>query len=340
MISYLGQQHSIVSKFYSDLFAFDLDRKRWYQLGVKQAKAALGGSKLKRTRNAAAVLSVFDTLCCGEMLIRNLMQQKVECNDDDGNEDHSSNDDSELQEIDEENEVDVEDPGEHFDNGNFFGYIDDNGVVVYMDLESDIVIPAEEGLTAVVERSGAAPLTASVKAMRIASVAPQSIQVIAEDSVSAAPQTASAIAERCVIEELRTAIATTEGVASKSAHHLLPEILTKHTEADGTSDFDVHASKEESALSKLICVCSTAEIITEIHNCSTNVFEDPKTSASDTRLASLLTATETHPTSSSLARFFLECSEPCPRINPSLIVRFAYAFLFLAMRSHSCTHMY
>eukprot|EP01033_Poteriospumella_lacustris_P005367 gene5367-3826_t len=44
-----GPRHALLSSFFNDLFAFDMDRKRWYQLGLKQVKDK---AKLQEERNA------------------------------------------------------------------------------------------------------------------------------------------------------------------------------------------------------------------------------------------------------------------------------------------------
>lgn len=44
-LSLTGPQHTMTSCFYNDMFAFDMERKRWYQLGLKVPKSKSDGTK-------------------------------------------------------------------------------------------------------------------------------------------------------------------------------------------------------------------------------------------------------------------------------------------------------
>lgn len=93
-----GLGHSMVSTFYNDIYAFDFERRRWYQLGLKSKKAAAGDKKKKKKlANAAAGAEVVSSSSEGEQ---------------------SDAEESRLQ------------------NGDFFGYIDESGNVVYLDLNA------------------------------------------------------------------------------------------------------------------------------------------------------------------------------------------------------------
>jgi hypothetical protein len=44
-----GAQHAMESHFYSDLYAFDMDRRQWYKLQLKKKKGGGGRRKKKVT---------------------------------------------------------------------------------------------------------------------------------------------------------------------------------------------------------------------------------------------------------------------------------------------------
>jgi hypothetical protein len=104
-----GPRHTLQSSFYNDLYAFDFERKRWYELGVKHATDLSSGKKKRR-------------------------KQK----------DKTAEDEEESSEEDEEEEDD-EDEGKGPDHAmllqqqqeNLFGYIDDSGNIVYVNLDDE-----------------------------------------------------------------------------------------------------------------------------------------------------------------------------------------------------------
>ena len=96
-----GPRHSMVSTFYDDLFAFDMERKRWYKLGLKQLKLKSRNPKEKKTADSAE----------GDI------EDEGEIDDDD--------DEGSVQ-----NEI-----GSGKAQGELFGYIDEFGNVVYIDLD-------------------------------------------------------------------------------------------------------------------------------------------------------------------------------------------------------------
>ncbi len=98
-----GPRHSLVSSFYDDLFAFDMERRRWYKLGLKVLKA-----KQPRT-------TVKD---------RNLESKTNE----DSMAESSDGDDDEVI-IDDEIDSNC-------NKGELFGYIDESGAVVYIELDA------------------------------------------------------------------------------------------------------------------------------------------------------------------------------------------------------------
>ena len=109
-----GLQHSMTSTFYNEMFAFDMERKKWYQLGLKPPKTSVkvvkgvkkGGMESKGGGEHPLVAS-------------------IEGVDD---ENSGEEDDGEVGDGDEEEDGDGKGDRE------MFGYIDEDGNVVYLDL--------------------------------------------------------------------------------------------------------------------------------------------------------------------------------------------------------------
>jgi hypothetical protein len=53
-----GAQHAMESHFYSDLYAFDMDRRQWYKLQLKKKKGAGGRRKNQKVTRLYALLTV------------------------------------------------------------------------------------------------------------------------------------------------------------------------------------------------------------------------------------------------------------------------------------------
>lgn len=129
-----GPRHALVSTFYNDMFAFDLERRRWYKLGLKQKKAKLSSTEKKEARR---------------------VKQKSAAEGADG---ADGDDQSDAGSEDEGSDLDVSDDEDEdgakntnlsgavdavrADKGDFFGYIDETGNVVYINLKDD---DGEEG---------------------------------------------------------------------------------------------------------------------------------------------------------------------------------------------------
>mmetsp|Transcript_5470 Transcript_5470/g.10491 ORF Transcript_5470/g.10491 Transcript_5470/m.10491 type:complete len:608 (-) Transcript_5470:1024-2847(-) len=118
-----GPRHTIVSTFYNDLYAFDFERKRWYQLGLKAPKA----EKKSRNKKKKKALKSVDA---GE-----INEDGNSSSDDD--EDDSSDDDEEDEALMLQKRLDKE-------NENCFGYIDDDGNIVYVKMEDEDAEEKEE----------------------------------------------------------------------------------------------------------------------------------------------------------------------------------------------------
>jgi hypothetical protein len=97
------------------LHAFDFERKRWYVLGLKKAKLP-GTEKVKKAK-------------------KTLKTDTAEENDENDNEASSEEDEDEIETSNVNEENDAEDA--KLASGDFFGYIDENGDVVYMKLEDE-----------------------------------------------------------------------------------------------------------------------------------------------------------------------------------------------------------
>ncbi|CAM9106705.1 unnamed protein product, partial [Ectocarpus fasciculatus] len=98
-----GLGHSMVSTFYNDIYAFDFDRRRWYQLGLKSKKVPGAAKKKKKHAKRSAEEA-----------------EEAAASTDDGGSGSEEEDDEE----------------DKMNNGDFFGYIDETGAVVYMDLNA------------------------------------------------------------------------------------------------------------------------------------------------------------------------------------------------------------
>lgn len=117
-----GPRHSLMSTFHNDMFAFDMERRfdaslcrsldycamidrRWYQLGMKEVKTKSDVKRVKKGSASAAALL---------------------------HDDENEEDDEEVDEDDESGEEFVD-----YQDGKYFGFIDEHGQVVYIDMEVD-----------------------------------------------------------------------------------------------------------------------------------------------------------------------------------------------------------
>jgi hypothetical protein len=107
-----GPRHTIQSSFYNDLYAFDFERKRWYELGVKHASALTAGKKKRRKQKAKSAEEGAENGGSSE-------EEEEEGDDDDGEEDGEIERQEQLRQAQE----------------NLFGYIDDSGNIVYVNID-------------------------------------------------------------------------------------------------------------------------------------------------------------------------------------------------------------
>ncbi len=116
-----GPRHTMQSMFYNDLYAFDFDRKRWYALGLKVPKlgGAAGGDRKKKKQAKKEKKARAE-------------EEGEEGGGKGGDSDSSDDDDSDDDERDENTAEDALEK-EH-QNGNYFGYIDNDGNVVYINI--------------------------------------------------------------------------------------------------------------------------------------------------------------------------------------------------------------
>ena len=117
MLIYIGPQHSLRSVFYNDVFAFDLERKRWFKLGVK-AKGDTKNPKVKADAKDLTATKVSNPLSEGSSdMVDNRKISGDGDGDGDGDDEEDNNDDD--------------------NNENMFGYIDENGNVTYIEMEAE-----------------------------------------------------------------------------------------------------------------------------------------------------------------------------------------------------------
>eukprot|EP00978_Attheya_sp_CCMP212_P004981 scaffold10994_cov37-Attheya_sp.AAC.1 len=111
-----SEHHQVVSVFYDDLFAFDMERRRWFRLGLKQNSA--GGRRRKK---------------------KDTSQEANNANNDD--DDDNDNDDVEVDDDEEENVPEGEARSSGWDldmlRSNMFAFIDGDGNIVYEKIEPD-----------------------------------------------------------------------------------------------------------------------------------------------------------------------------------------------------------
>jgi hypothetical protein len=118
-----GPRHTIQSSFYNDLYAFDFERKRWYELGVKHATDLTTGKKKRRKQKEKTA-------------------ENGESSDEDEEEEEEDEEDAQGQ----ESAMLLRQQQE-----NLFGYIDDSGNIVYVNIDDDpeegpvLTAPAEDG---------------------------------------------------------------------------------------------------------------------------------------------------------------------------------------------------
>lgn len=120
----LGPRHSMISTFYNDLYAFDMDRKRWYKLGLKQQKTKLTTAEKQEIRKAK---------------LNGTMNTKAKDSEDEEENDESEQDEDDEEDDEEENIIFKNEKmrEKQINSGELFGYIDESGAVVYVYLEED-----------------------------------------------------------------------------------------------------------------------------------------------------------------------------------------------------------
>jgi hypothetical protein len=275
-----------VSTFYNDLYAFDLDRKRWYKLGLKQKKAKLtaeekrAGRKLKQMSAAEG----------GEDGDDDDLSQASEV-DDASDSDDSDNEGAALKKTGGIDAVRAE-------KGEFFGYIDETGNVVYIDLNEED--PEETlGATGTANAEGSAMVVADDAQMQSTAEGMQGLSVgqTVFSAVSAVQTAASGVAAM-VVEDASVAAAAEERRnqetlknQQKYKSRALKPTAGAGDDAGSTVDMAVDdGSMAGSAAAG--AVGATGEPL------------------------------------SAIARYFAELSEPCPRINPAILIRY-YKYIIL-----------
>ena len=183
-----------------------------------------------------------------------------------------------------------------FAQGNFFGYIDENGVVVYLDLESDVVLPADE--PAVVGSTAVSGL--------VEVVAEASGPVVCGDDVVATVELVQEKEEK-EKEVVQDEALSLNGLAIAVDEHteqIISPIATETTELQADKVETIPSTKSNRASTQIPLVIS------------------PSTKDE------LGLGTDNTTGQSYLARYFTSRTEPSPRINPSLIVRGNTLYLY------------
>ena len=193
-----------------------------------------------------------------------------------------------------EEEGEEQDP---FAQGNFFGYIDENGVVVYLDLESDVVLPADE--PSVVGSSAAVPRL--VEAVEEASDPAVSDTVSSGDDVVAAVEV---VQKKEVVQDEALSLNGLAIAVDEHSEQIISPIATETTELQADKVETIPAVKSNRASTQIPLVIS------------------PSTKDE------LGLGTDNTTGQSYLARYFTSRTEPSPRINPSLIVRGNTLYLY------------
>ena len=116
----------MVSTFFNDMYAFDMERRRWYQLGLKQPKAEKSSAERKAAKAAKFSSS--------SAIHGNKKAGDRNDNSDDDNDDEAAEEESDEdgEEEEDENQPGGDDTGvDHtdYDQGQYFGFIDENGNV-------------------------------------------------------------------------------------------------------------------------------------------------------------------------------------------------------------------
>lgn len=119
VLDHEGPQHAVRSVFYNDLFAFDMERRRWYHLALKKKKKARekdkGAKKIGGSGGGGSS-----------------MNQGDEDDEDEEEEEKEKEEDEDYIDSDDER-----DEGEKASHENAFVYIDNSGKLVYVEAEDD-----------------------------------------------------------------------------------------------------------------------------------------------------------------------------------------------------------
>jgi hypothetical protein len=125
-LPFSGPRHTMVSTFYNDLFAFDMERRRWYKLGIKQKKEPMS----KQAKSEARKLKLAN-------------QAGLKVSHENGDKDEDEDDDSDEGEDDDvEESIIISKDGQRLtgvkvNEKDLFGYIDETGNVIYINIEDE-----------------------------------------------------------------------------------------------------------------------------------------------------------------------------------------------------------
>lgn len=129
-----GPRHSLQSKFFNDLYAFDFERKRWYALGLK-SKAVLGGNTAGG--NSSKKMKKVKKLQADKHDGEGKREGDVDEEEEEAGEEESDGASVDDGEESKHGGDDDDDDDRKYANGNYFGYINENGDIEYVQLEEE-----------------------------------------------------------------------------------------------------------------------------------------------------------------------------------------------------------
>ncbi|KAL3777575.1 hypothetical protein ACHAW5_008594 [Stephanodiscus triporus] len=145
-----GDHHKMESIFYDDLFAFDMERRRWFAMTLKERKVTVGGGRRRRKKDSTADTGVGQATIVAE----------IEDGDDGNSDDLDEEDDDALAVKNEE----VKSSGWGLDQlrRDMFAFTDGDGNVVFEKIDGARKDDDEEGMTPAMRTADQSPVNADV----------------------------------------------------------------------------------------------------------------------------------------------------------------------------------
>jgi hypothetical protein len=279
----------MVSTFYNDLFAFDLDRRRWYKLGLKQKKAKLTTEERRAERK----------------LKRGAEPGTAGGEDDDQSE--MSDADSEGSEA-EDDESDSDDAATgnktggvdavRAEKGDFFGYIDETGNVVYINLNDPDPDDAE----------------ASGEAMAVADDAQVQHTTQGLQGLSVAAGGGATVFDSTVLQAVTSGATDTAAEERRTQETARNQLKYQNRAAKTT------ASAAEGAGAEVSDAAADGDATMQVDGADTGTVPAAAVAAPRSGVKADAAGGTAEP-QSAIARYFAALTEPCPRINPAILTR-------------------